>query len=122
MTNYPLAATSPGAVEIAELKVVTPYFHPQFNFKIFLEVKLPYPVKKLFRSRTFIEEEAKRMQIEATKVLQNQDKMKECCDDIEHALSGIYPKSKAYVFGSRISGLGKNVRNFNCIIFYLIRF
>ncbi|XP_044255317.1 uncharacterized protein LOC123005576 [Tribolium madens] len=72
------------------------------------EVKLPFSVKKLFRTKAFIQEEAERMQIEANKVLENQDKMKQCCDDLERALSGIYPNCKAYSFGSRISGLGNN--------------
>nr|XP_015834575.1 PREDICTED: uncharacterized protein LOC663094 isoform X2 [Tribolium castaneum] len=72
------------------------------------DVKLPFSVKRLFRTKAFIQEEAERMQIEANKVIENRDKLKECCDDLEQALCGIYPTCKAYPFGSRISGLGNN--------------
>ncbi|RZC36040.1 uncharacterized protein BDFB_006746, partial [Asbolus verrucosus] len=72
------------------------------------EVKLPYSVKKLFKSKQFIEEEATRLRLEAGRVLEYQDKMRECCEDLQQALSGIYPNCKAYPFGSRISGLANN--------------
>jgi hypothetical protein len=36
--------------------------------------------------------------------------MNECCGDLEDTLAFYYPNCKAYPFGSRISGLGNNVR------------
>lgn len=66
-------------------------------------------MKKLFKSKEFIESEAKRLQLEAKQVFEYQEKMKECCSDLEEALSGMYPGCKAYPFGSRTSGLGNNV-------------
>jgi hypothetical protein len=74
------------------------------------EVMLPFSVKRLFKSNAFIEDEAQKLQVEAEQVLHCQEWMNECCGDLEDTLAFYYPNCKAYPFGSRISGLGNNVR------------
>jgi hypothetical protein len=99
------------AADPAGPKVQIPHnkIDPLSNLAV-TEVKLPFSVKRLFKSNAFIEDEAQKLQVEAEQVLHCQEWMNECCGDLEDTLAFYYPNCKAYPFGSRISGLGNNVR------------
>lgn len=73
-------------------------------------------MRTLFRSKNLIEDEANNLKAEADKVLQDQDKVHECCEDLGEALRDIFPECIAYPFGSRICGIGNSVSLVRCFV------
>lgn len=70
------------------------------------ELVLPKAVKNLFASRQTIDQTLEKLLSEADEASQNQDKEREVCLALVRALKEMYPKCKAYPFGSRVTGLG----------------
>lgn len=52
----------------------------------------------------------------AKELLNTEESMMKCCSAFESALTDVYPECKAYPFGSRVTGLGNQVRIY--FIFY----
>ncbi|XP_048518939.1 uncharacterized protein LOC109544405 isoform X3 [Dendroctonus ponderosae] len=68
-------------------------------------VKLPPPIRLLFKSKENICAVAENLAKEAEDVLRN-SLTRDCCKQLESVLLAISPNCRVYPFGSRVSGLG----------------
>lgn len=84
---------------------------------LFLEVTLCTEVKSLFKSDHQILDRCFQLVREANQVLLNQEPVTKCCRALEAALFDAYPRCRAFPFGSRVSGLGNEVKYINRMSF-----
>nr|CAH7762201.1 unnamed protein product [Callosobruchus chinensis] len=70
------------------------------------EIKLPDAVKKMLKSKEFIDVQCQDLTYAANCTAESNELTLYCCQRLEVALSSYFPECKAYPFGSRISGLG----------------
>ncbi|VEN54520.1 unnamed protein product, partial [Callosobruchus maculatus] len=70
------------------------------------EIKLPDAVKKMLKSKEFIDVQSKNLIDEANDTAESNELTFYCCQRLEEVLRNCFPECKAYPFGSRISGLG----------------
>ncbi|KAJ8927156.1 hypothetical protein NQ314_020429 [Rhamnusium bicolor] len=80
------------------------------------EVKLPEPVKKMFKSLKVIEDDGQKMTLEANDTLKYNQLTKDCCTKLEVTLNVAFQGCKAHPFGSRISGLGNKYSDLDVFI------
>lgn len=78
-----------------------------YVFIHFLEFKFTDDLQKLLKNATRIAED---LEAESLRMLGNQAEINQIIHDLLAVVQRKLPLSKVYVFGSRLTGLGNNVR------------